>query len=95
MKGYIIIIFILGLGALTSYWGITSDNMARTFAEGQVSGMLVRATSPVKQSSHQHNDDTTRLRDLRDASLPEEISDPTEKSNLRSYQVHDLLLRRK
>lgn len=95
MKGYIIIIFILGLGALTSYWGITSDNMARTFAEGQVSGMLVRATSPAKQSSHQHQDDATRHRNLRDAPLPQEISEPTEKSNLRLYQVNDLLLRRK
>lgn len=31
------IILILGLAALISYWGITSDRMARSIREGQVS----------------------------------------------------------
>jgi hypothetical protein len=36
MKGYSMIILILGLAALISYWGITSDRMARSIREGQV-----------------------------------------------------------
>ena len=41
MKGYGMIILILGLGALTGYWGITSDRMARSFNESRVSLELV------------------------------------------------------
>ncbi len=36
MKGYGIILLILGLGVLTGYWGIASDRMARSFHESQV-----------------------------------------------------------
>lgn len=35
MKGYSIIILILGLGALTSYWGITSDRMAKSSVKAE------------------------------------------------------------
>lgn len=37
MKGCGIIILILGLCVLIGYWGITSDRMARSIREGQVS----------------------------------------------------------
>ncbi len=47
MKHSVIIVFILGLGALTSYWGITSEKMAKSVTESQLSGQL---PAPVKPS---------------------------------------------
>lgn len=47
MKGYSIIILILGFGALTSYWGITSDRMAKSYAEAE----LAEEYAPVVRAS--------------------------------------------
>lgn len=47
MKQLVIILFILGLGTLTSYWSITSENMAKSFAG---SGLPGEAAPPAKAS---------------------------------------------